>query len=83
MFNKVRSLQTTPGKELAGIPLMATFVERRIQPLGARHHPMYLYSGLEDVTRVSSEFLGPTQIHKIICKLTRLAEKSEFSLKPS
>ena len=77
----MRSLQTTRGRELGGIPLIATFVERRIQPLGARNHPMYLYSGRKDVTRVSPEILGPSDIRAIMCKLTSLAEKSDISFK--
>uniref|UniRef100_A0A8R7VKN4 Uncharacterized protein n=1 Tax=Triticum urartu TaxID=4572 RepID=A0A8R7VKN4_TRIUA len=35
--------------------LLEVFLRRRIQPLQARDHPMWLYSGLDDTTRVHPE----------------------------
>ncbi|XBH76107.1 hypothetical protein VPH35_102803 [Triticum aestivum] len=35
--------------------LLEVFLKRRIQPLQARDHPMWLYSGLEDTTRIHPE----------------------------
>ena len=35
--------------------LLEVFLQRRIQPLHARDHPMWLYSGLEDTTRIHPE----------------------------
>ena len=34
---------------------MEVFLGRRIQPLQARDHPMWMYSGLEDTTRIHPE----------------------------
>ena len=82
LFEQMTVLQTTRGKELGGIQIMSTFVRRRIQPLCARHHPMWLYSGRKDSTRISREELGPEELHKIICSLTSLADKSEVSYDP-
>ena len=31
------------------------FLKRRIQPLQAHDHPMWMYSGIEDSTRIHSE----------------------------
>ena len=42
---------------------------------------MYLYSGRKDMTRVSREILGPSEMRAIICKLTSLVEKSDISFK--
>ena len=38
-----------------GMDLLEVFLRRRIQPLQARDHPMWLYSGLEDTTRIHPE----------------------------
>ena len=40
---------------VTGMDLLEVFLRRRIQPLQARDHPMWLYSGLEDTTRVHPE----------------------------
>ena len=37
---------------VTGMDLLEVFLRRRIQPLQARDHPMWLYSGLEDTTRI-------------------------------
>ena len=36
---------------VTGMDLLEDFLGRRIQPLQARDHPMWMYSGLEDSTR--------------------------------
>ena len=40
---------------VTGLDLLEVFLSRRIQPLQARDHPMWLYSGPEDTTRVHPE----------------------------
>ena len=40
---------------VTGMDLLEVFLRRRIQPLQARDHPMWLYSGLEDTTRIHPE----------------------------
>ena len=40
---------------VTGMDLLEVFLWRRIQPLQARDHPMWLYSGLEDTTRIHPE----------------------------
>ena len=40
---------------VTGMDLLEVFLRRRIQPLQARDHPMWLYSGLDDTTRVHPE----------------------------
>nr|ABA97857.1 retrotransposon protein, putative, unclassified [Oryza sativa Japonica Group] len=41
---------------LTGYEVVEDFVSRRIQPLQARAHPAFDYTGAEDVTRISSPF---------------------------
>ena len=40
---------------VTGLDLLEVFLSRRIQPLQARDHPMWLYSGPEDTARVHPE----------------------------
>jgi hypothetical protein len=35
LMEKIQQLRATPKKELSGIQLIRTFIERRIQPLAA------------------------------------------------
>src|SRR4051812_43806857 len=40
---------------VTGMDLLEVFLRRRIQPLQARGHPMWMYSGTEDTTRIHPE----------------------------
>ena len=40
---------------VTGMDLLEVFLSRRIQPLQARDHPMWMYSGIDDTTRVHPE----------------------------
>ena len=40
---------------MTGMDLLEAFLSRRIQPLQARDHPMWMYSGVEDSTRIHPE----------------------------
>ena len=40
---------------VTGMDLLEVFLSRRIQPLQARDHSMWMYSGIEDSTRIHLE----------------------------
>ena len=40
---------------VTGMDLLEVFLRRRIQPLQAHDHPMWMYSGLDDSTRIHPE----------------------------
>ena len=40
------------GDGVTGMDLLEVFLGRRIQPLQACDHPMWMYSGIEDSTRI-------------------------------
>ena len=44
---------------VTGLDLLEVFLSRCIQPLQARDHPMWLYSGPDDTARVHPEELPP------------------------
>ena len=48
--------------EITGVDLISTWVRRRIQPLQARQHPMWEYSGPADPTRIGQEELSNSEV---------------------
>lgn len=60
------------ASELKGGHILKTWVERCILPLQARPAPMYEYTGLEDLTRVSKDELGLEEIGHRLSILTSL-----------
>ena len=40
---------------MTGMDLLEVFLSQRVQPLQARDHPMWMYSGIEDTTRIHPE----------------------------
>ena len=40
---------------VTGMDLLEVFLKRCIQPLQARDHPMWMYSGIDDSTRIHPE----------------------------
>jgi hypothetical protein len=57
LMEKIQQLWATPKKELSGLQLIRTFIERRVQPLAARAHCMWDYTDRRDPTRISSDEL--------------------------
>lgn len=80
MMQKIQSLQTTVGKELSGLQLMAFFMRMRVQPLQARAHQMWNYSGSADTTRVSKVDVAEDEVKKTGCHLTTLTTADEVPI---
>jgi hypothetical protein len=76
LMEKIRQLWATPKKELSGLQLIRTFIERRIQPLAARAHCMWDYTDRQDSTRISSDELKETEIDDGVRVVTKLKKKS-------
>ena len=47
---------------VTGLDLLEVFLSRRIQPLQACDHPMWLYSGPDDTARVHPEEVSPETV---------------------
>jgi hypothetical protein len=77
LMQKIAQLQSTPGKEVTSLQLTPTFIERRIQPLVARAHCMWDYSGRKDPTRLSSDELKDIEIDNVVHAITALTKKSD------
>jgi hypothetical protein len=76
LMEKIQQLRATPKKELLGIQLIRTFIERRIQPLAARAHCMWDYSDRWDSTRISQDELHEVEIDECVCAVTNIKKKS-------
>jgi hypothetical protein len=50
LMEKIRQLRATPEKEVFGLQLIRTFIERQVQPLAARVHCMWDYTDCQDST---------------------------------
>ena len=55
---------------VTGMDLLEVFLQRRIQPLQARDHPMWLYSGLDDTTRVHPEEVTDEMVEGWLSSIT-------------
>ncbi|KAM0859821.1 hypothetical protein ACQ4PT_046947 [Festuca glaucescens] len=80
MMQKIQALQSTVGKELSGLQLMALFMRMRIQPLQARAHQMWNYAGSADETRVSKDDVAEDEVKKAVRRLTNLTTADEVPI---
>ena len=55
---------------VTGMDLLEVFLSRHIQPLQARDHPMWMYSGLEDSTRIHPEDVSEDTVEKWLRGIT-------------
>jgi hypothetical protein len=76
LMEKIQQLWAMPRKELSGLQLIYTFIERRIQSLAVRAHCMWYYTNRRDSTRISSEELKEAKIDDGVRAITNLKKKS-------
>ena len=56
---------------VTGMDLLEVFLQRRIQPLQARDQLMWIYSGLDDSTRIHPEEVDDDTVEKWLSGMTR------------
>jgi hypothetical protein len=78
LLTRIQNLKSTTGGALTGTQLVAFFLQRRIQPLQARVSKMWSYSGSEDPSRVSKEYLEKKGLDKRVRALTTLTKENEI-----
>jgi hypothetical protein len=76
LMKKIQELRSTPKKELCGVQLIRTFIERRVQPLAARAHCMWEYTDRHDLTRMTSDKLKEAEIDNGVRDVTKIKMKS-------
>ena len=55
---------------VTGMDLLEVFLRRCIQPLQARDHPMWMYSGTEDTTRIHPEEIDEATLERWMASIT-------------
>ena len=53
-----------------GMDLLEVFLSRRMQPLQARDHSMWMYSGIDDSTRIHPEEVDEDTVEKWLTGIT-------------
>jgi hypothetical protein len=76
LMEKIQQLRATPEKEVSGLQLIRTFIDRRVQPLSAGAHCMWDYTGRWDSTRFSPDELKEAEIDDGVRAVTSLKKKS-------
>jgi hypothetical protein len=76
LMEKIQRLRATSKKELSGIQLIRTFIERRIQALAARAHCMWDYNDRRDSTRISQDELHEAEIDECAGTITNIKKKN-------
>ena len=55
---------------VTSMDLLEVFLRRRIQPLQARDHPMWMYSGLDDTTQIQPEEVDEATVEGWLSSIT-------------
>ena len=55
---------------VTGMDLLEVFLRRRIQPLQARDHPMWMYSGTDDTTRIHPKEVDDAMLEGCLKSIT-------------
>jgi hypothetical protein len=76
LMKRIQELRSTPKKELSGVQLIRTFIERRVQPLAARAHCMWEYTDRRDPTRMTSDEVKENEIDDGVRTVTKIKKKS-------
>jgi hypothetical protein len=70
-------------EKVDAVQIITTFIKRRVQPLQARAHTLWLYSGPSDLTRVSKEDFSARELERSVKNVTRLKEEDPLPGEPS
>lgn len=73
-MSRIHELQNTRDKELSGIQITTYFLRIRVQPLQARRNSLSMYSGEEDVDRLSKG-LEVKDLEKLVRRISSLSKK--------
>ena len=78
LYQRLEALQLVSGKEVNRVDIIRTFLKRRVQPLQARVHSMFLYACPNDPTRVSSEELSSGDLDRVLCPLMKFKDGEDL-----
>ena len=82
LMEKMSKLMKTVGHEVSGPHLISTFIKRGVQPLRVRAHPMWVFQGAHDPTRLAGEEALPSarEVETRVRSITKLTAKDSCPL---
>ncbi|KAK1647457.1 hypothetical protein QYE76_065262 [Lolium multiflorum] len=80
LFDQIVALKNTGGLTMCGTEVVSVFLQRRVQPLMSRPHQLWLYSGKDDESRVSSADLSADDLRDEVRRLTCLSKNDNIVL---
>ncbi|KAK1666781.1 hypothetical protein QYE76_054940 [Lolium multiflorum] len=70
LFEQVVDLKNAGGLTMCGTEVVSVFLKRRVQPLMSWPHQLWMYTGKEDTSRVSSADLSNEDLRDEVRRLT-------------
>ncbi|KAK1615715.1 hypothetical protein QYE76_021232 [Lolium multiflorum] len=80
LFGQIIILKNMGGLTMRGTEVVSVFLQRRVQPLMSRPHQLWLYTGKEDESRVSSADLSAVDLRDEVRRLTCLSMRDNIAL---
>jgi hypothetical protein len=83
LFNRFLRIKEADGQTMIGTEVAAVFLKRRVQPIMVRAHPMWLYSGPKDETRINAAKLSEKELLDEVRHLTHFSQEDSTPLTSS
>ena len=80
LFERFLRIKESDGQTMIGTEVAAVFLKRRVQPIMSRAHPMWLYSGPKDETRVNVAELSEKELLDEVRRLTLFSQEDSIPL---
>jgi hypothetical protein len=80
LFEKILQIKESDGYTMMGTEIADVFLKCRIQPIMSRAHPMWLYSGPMDETRVNVAELTEKELLDEVRRLTHFTQEESIPL---
>jgi hypothetical protein len=80
LFDRFLRIKEADGQTMIGTEVAAVFLKRRVQPIMVRAHPMWLYSGPKDETRINIAELSEKELLDEVRRLTLFSQEDSIPL---
>ncbi|KAK1630785.1 hypothetical protein QYE76_005100 [Lolium multiflorum] len=83
LFDRFLRIKEADGQTMTCTEVAAVFLKRRVQPIMVRAHPMWLYSGPKDETRINAAELSEKELLDEVRRLTHFSQEDSIPLTSS
>jgi hypothetical protein len=80
LFERFLRIKESDGQTMIGTEVAAVFLKRRVQPIMSRAHPMWMYSGPKDETRLNIVELSKKELLDEVRRLTLFSQEDSIPL---